>query len=276
MSLVRIAARISAVEALKGRTLVGDNVLDSEIGAIDIGADGSARTDEDRPFIAVYTDAGAASDIALRSLLVNGPTELLFESGITAAMTETDPNTDESRIIGIGIPATDKAFEFYLDMIARQIGDALTDPANEWGQIFMGLSHKLTSVKRARTSGDGNGQRLAGQQISITADLWPDPVKGKPMADTHPLALFLTKADTVPALDTEIALMRAAVAGTVTDYDIMRQRFGRTVSEGEASGAGIHPAVAPIVVAPEPEEPDEEPPEEPPPDEEPLPDEETP
>lgn len=245
MSLIRIAARIAAVEALKGRTLVGDNVLDSEIGAIDIGADGSARTDEDRPFIAVYTDAGAASDITLRSLLVNGPTELLFESGITAAMTETDPVTDESKIIGVGIPATDRAFEFYLDIIARQIGDALTDPDNEWGQIFMGLSHKLTSVKRARTSGDGSGQRLAGQQISVTADLLPDPVRGKAIADTHPLAVFFAKADTVPTLSDEVALMRAALAGTASDYDAMRDRFGRVAAEGNAGGAGLHPAMSP-------------------------------
>lgn len=245
MSLTRIAARIAAVEALKGRTLVGDNVLDSEIGAIDIGADGSARTDEDRPFIAVYTDAGASADITLRSLLVNGPTEFLFESGITAAMTETDPETDESKIIGVGIPATDRAFEFYLDMIARQIGDALTDPANEWGQIFMGLSHKLTAVKRARTSGDGSGQRLAGQQISITADLRPDPVRGTVLAETHPLAVFFAKAGTVPALNAEVALMRTVLAGAVSDYDAMRDRFGRIAAEGNAGGAGLHPAVTP-------------------------------
>lgn len=55
MSLIRIAARMAAVRALRGRTLVGDNVLDSQIGALDVGADGELRTEEDKPFISVYT-----------------------------------------------------------------------------------------------------------------------------------------------------------------------------------------------------------------------------
>lgn len=39
MSLARIALRIAAVEALKGKTLVGDNVLDSPNGALDVQAE---------------------------------------------------------------------------------------------------------------------------------------------------------------------------------------------------------------------------------------------
>ena len=56
--LGRIALRIAAVQALKGRTLVGDNVLDSRMTALDVDDDGNARTDEDRPFISLY-ESGA-------------------------------------------------------------------------------------------------------------------------------------------------------------------------------------------------------------------------
>jgi hypothetical protein len=181
MSLVRIAVRIAAVEALKGKTLAGENILDSEIGALEADADGALRTVEDRPFVTVYTDAAITkdADTSLRSMVLNGATQILFEAGITAAMTETDPDTDESKLIGIGIPATDRAFEFHLDMVARQIGDALTDPENEWAQIFSAFIQRYVLIERARTSGDDNGVRLAAQQIKLTVDLIADPVKGE-------------------------------------------------------------------------------------------------
>lgn len=121
MSLNRIAARIAAVQALRGKTLVGDNVLDSDIGALDVQADQSLRTDQEKPFISVYCDASVNKDGGgLRGLVANGQTDFLFEAGIAATMTVTDPDTDESHVVP-GIPATDAAFEFHLDMVLRQI-----------------------------------------------------------------------------------------------------------------------------------------------------------
>ena len=56
MSLTMMALRIAAVEALKaGGTMVGTNVLDSQISAIDQTVDGDLKTDQKRPFIAVYS-----------------------------------------------------------------------------------------------------------------------------------------------------------------------------------------------------------------------------
>ncbi|MBN8931466.1 MAG: 4Fe-4S binding protein, partial [Rhizobium pusense] len=51
MSLINFAARISAVEATKGNTIVGSNVLDSEIGVLDIAADGSLKSRFGRLFL---------------------------------------------------------------------------------------------------------------------------------------------------------------------------------------------------------------------------------
>ena len=82
MSLCRVALRISAVEAIKGRTLVGGNVLDTPNGALDIQADGSLRTDEEKPFIAVYTDQGKAEGVTGRSLVENGLCDVVFETGV--------------------------------------------------------------------------------------------------------------------------------------------------------------------------------------------------
>ncbi|PZP69062.1 MAG: hypothetical protein DI604_18560 [Delftia acidovorans] len=234
MSLIRIAARIAAVQALKGNTLVGDNVLDSEIGALGVSADGSLRSDEEKPFISVYTDAAKSEDNELRGFVPNGMTEFLFEAGITAAMTETDPSTDETTLIGIGIPGTDAAFEFHLDMVMRQIGDALTDPHNEWAEIFRSFHHGNMKIERARASQDGSGVRLAAQQMRVSVDLITDPPARVPLPQTHKLARFFAKAEELPELGPRLTLMKGALAGTQYSWKTSIQRYGMTYGEADS------------------------------------------
>ena len=179
MSLARIALRIAAVEAIKDQTLVGENVLDSPNGALDIQADGTLRTDEDRPFVSVYTDTGTADSITGRSLIENGSCVLVIESGISMAMTETNSETDVSEIVGVSIPPSDRAFEFYLDVVQRQVLDALSDPDNAWAEIYRSLHYSVTKVEIGGRRNTDDGQRLAGHQIRITLNLIDDPVRGE-------------------------------------------------------------------------------------------------
>jgi hypothetical protein len=271
MSLHRIAARIAAVQALKGRTLVVDNVLDSDIGALDVQADQSLRTDQEKPFISVYCDAsvnkdGPASD-QLRALVPNGITEFLFEAGITASMTVTDPDTDESFIVP-GIPATDPAFEFHLDIVMRQLSDALTDPTNQWAEVFRKFCRSFIAIERARASGDDKGVRLAAHQLKLTVDLWPDPVRGMELKPEHPLAMFFSMAETItvsnpnrtkpnpdyphdsdypriedpdapetvqdPVMAAKVAMMRAQLTGDEHDWQLALRRYGMTHGEADA------------------------------------------
>lgn len=273
MSLHRIAARIAAVQALKGRTLVGDNVLDSEIGAIDIGVDGSVSVGEDqrKPFIAVYSDASEnkdeiPSDMA-RALVPNGKTDFLFEAGVTAVMTEVDPETDESTLVGIGIPAVDSAFEFQLDVIMRQIADCLSDPTNEWAEVFRTLCGKVVAIERNRTSGE-QGTRLAAHQLKLTVDLCPDPVRGIELKPPHPLMKFFALAETItvpnpdrtmpnpdyphnsdfpriddpdapefvpdPVVAAQIDVMRAQLTGDEHEWQLALRRYGMTRGEADA------------------------------------------
>lgn len=238
MSLVRIAARIAAVQALKGRTLVGDNVLDSQIGSLDVDADGALRTDEDKPFISVYSDAAKVegADTYARSLAGNGDTEFLFEAGISAAHMELNETTGESTLIGIGIPSTDEAFEFHLDIVLRQIGDTLSDPANEWAEIFRKLTRQILRIERARMSGATNGLRLAAHQLKVTAEMIADPVRGLEMKATHPLARFFVKAaaEEDAVLDAQCALMLSQVNGVAEyDWQTALRRYGMTRTEGD-------------------------------------------
>ncbi len=257
MSLMRIAARVAAVQALKGKTLVGDNVLDSQIGALDVAADGTLRTEEERPFITVYTDAAKSEGNRLRSWFDNGATEFLFEAGVTAGHTVTDPDTGES-VIYPGIPGTDASFELLLDIVARQIGDAMTDPDNEWATIFARMNMGNTSVERARTSNDSGGVRLAAQQVKLTVNLMPDPARGAELKPDHPLAQFFAKAATLndPAVNGQVELMQLCLVGSAPDWKIDLRRYGHTniegvnlglvpVADGDIGGAVAEAQVAP-------------------------------
>lgn len=237
MSLVRVAARIAAIQALKGNTLVGGNVLDSQIGTLDVDADGNVRTDEDKPFISVYSDAAKAegADNHARAFVLNGDTEFLFEAGISAAHMELNEATGESTLVGIGIPSTDDAFEFHLDLVIRQIGDVLSDPDNEWSEIFRRMAHQIIRVERARLSGANNGVRLAAHQLKVTAEMIPDPVRGAELKPTHALTRFFALAATIDdeVVAAQVALMQAQLSGDEASWKTALRRFGLTRTEGD-------------------------------------------
>lgn len=233
--LTRIALRIATIEALKGNTFVEGNVLDSQIGAIDIGADDSIRTDQEKPFIAVYVDGSEIEDrIDLRSLHKSGMTELTIETGITAAMTETDQETGESMVVGIGIPATDPALEFYLDCVGRQITTALSDPDNAWAGIWRSLSSSILKIERKRTSDAASGTRIAAHQLVVTLDLLPDPVFNAPIASTSAWAAFFAKLEAVSHPYRETILELIGNPAGLTEANAVRRRFGLTLDEARA------------------------------------------
>lgn len=238
MSLVRIAIRRCALEALRGRTLVGTNVLDSEIGALDVNADGALRTDKDRPFITIYTDAAKSSDNDLRSFVVNGETEIIFEAGIATPHVVSDPNTDEAVLVP-GLPATDANFEINLDLTVRQIFDVLSDPLNEWAELFRSFLYSHVQITRARTSGDTDGVRLAAHQVKLLASIISDPVAGVPLKPQSPMARFLTKCEAEviprePSFSVTLDLMRAQIAGDGAARMAAMQRFGLCLAEANA------------------------------------------
>ncbi|MGS1093110.1 hypothetical protein ACVCNR_00815 [Aquamicrobium terrae] len=231
--LTRIALRIAAVEALKGATLVGNNVLDSEIGAIDIAADGSVRTDADKPFIAAYTDASKVEvDLAGRALQKSGPLDMVLEYGVTAAMTVTDEETGESTVMA-GIPATDAGLEFTLDLIGYQISAALADPDNEWADIWRSIAGNVQKIERKRTADAAGGTRVAAQQMTITVDLMADPIKGETLRSTATMTKFFARAlsSPDPVLVKKAQAMQAALAGADPDWKLDMRRYGLTDDE---------------------------------------------
>lgn len=232
--LARLAFRIAAIEALKDNTFVAGNVLDSQIDALDVSADAALRTDQDKPFVAVYVDESRIDErLELRALHRSGNTDLTIESGIATNMVETDPETGVSQIVGVGVPATDKAMEFYLDCVDRQIINALTDPNNEWAEIWRGLSSVVSKIVRKRTS-DATGTRIAAHQTVISADLLADPVFGEAVASTSIWARLFAKME--EAEHPYLAAMQALIGSPdgVLDSEAQRRRFGMTLDEARA------------------------------------------
>lgn len=190
MSLTMMALRIAAVEALKaGGTLVGTNVLDSQISAIDQTADGNLTTDQQRPFIAVYSDACKADQLSNTGLRTNGRVELTFNCGVALTMGQTNKSTGETEIIE-GFPSTDAQFEAILDVIGCQICRTLTDSENPWSQVFGNLG-TLVSKSQIRSSSTADNVRLACGQIKLTVDAYADPCRGQVFAEGSHWPAFL-------------------------------------------------------------------------------------
>lgn len=236
MSLTRIALRIAAVEALKGKTLVGNNVLDTPNGALDIQADGTLRSDKDKPFISVYTDQGKVERVTGRSLTENGMCDIIFEMGVSLAMLETDEDTGATTMVGINIPASDRNQEFFLDIVQRQICDALTDPSNEWADLYRSLHYGIAKIEFAGARNADDGQRLAGHQMRLTVELADDPIAGEPLELSTPFMKFLTALEASEAYVRQAATLRTFVSGSIDDRQRLQRRHGLTAAELDTLG----------------------------------------
>ena len=233
MTIGRIALRIITIEALRGRTSVSDNVLDSQIASLDFGANGQLKTDQEKPFISVYTETSKADDLSSgRQLWRNGLTELLLETGIAISMTEPDTETGASTIGGI--PPTDAAFELFLDTVDREISVALTDPRNVWGELWRTLVRDVARVERKRVADAETGTRMAAHQQCLICDLLPDPVYGDEIAPTSFWQKLINqmRADGHPYLGKLEELMGLHIPQL--NNEKQRRRFGITLDEARA------------------------------------------
>ena len=233
MSLTMMALRIAAVQALKaGDTLVGDNVLDSQISAIDQAADGQLRSDQQRPFIAVYTDAAKTQELGQTGLRSNGRVVITFNCGVSVTMAETDKGTGETHIVDL-FPATDSNLEAVLDALDVQITRVLTNPDNPWASVFGDFVQSYLAKEHIRSSSSADNVRLAAGQTKLTVDVFADPRYGQPLAERGPWPRFLALLAQydLPQLALFQQLMGDADAGT---YEAFEQLTGMTTSDANS------------------------------------------
>ncbi|MCR6672197.1 hypothetical protein [Devosia ginsengisoli] len=236
--LSRIALRVVVQEALRGATLAGANVLDSQFTALDLDADGALRTDQDRPFVSVYTDDGrGGAGNGFMSLFGDGTVQLVIEAGISAAMLERDSETGATVIVGLGLPDTDANMELTLDLMMRQVADRLTDPGNAWADLARELLGEVTSIERSRIGQKQNGTRVAAQELRITGGLLADPVKGADLAgSTYAKFLAALAASSDSRLQKLKIAFETALAGTAVDWELVQRELGLTDGQSIALG----------------------------------------
>ncbi|WP_298981558.1 hypothetical protein [uncultured Roseibium sp.] len=247
MSLVRIALRMMTVAALKGRTLAGENVLDSEIGVISEDNEGLRvnKHSKDR-FISVYTDDAEAKPDEMRPFHANGAINLCIEYCITDAMIDyvDDPDNPGEKIEQIidGIPHADRIHEFYLDLLGRQIRTALADGANEAAEILRHFVLKVVKITCERAGSERKGERVAAQKLTYTVEVLCDPAYVADIPDGSPLSRFFAFLAASDVDDQKLAtLMRDQIPATPDDIEAARMRTGATHDEFAKLGLGFLP-----------------------------------
>ena len=231
MSFARYALRHTAVQALMGATKFGENVFNSDFEAFDISSDGSVRTSKDRPFILIYTDDSVFSDTDRIDLWQNGVVDFVIEFGIAQAMTETDPDTAESNIIGFSIPPTDAAMEVALDVVGRQIATALQG-ASQWAELWRSMASGMAKLEHQRATLNDNGTRMAARQIRIALNVLTDPVYQAPLADGSVWKRFETAVAGTDA--EEITAMMLGTLNTELSFEDIRARYGLSNAASDA------------------------------------------
>lgn len=218
--LTRIALRICVQQALLGKTTAGNNVLDSQFAALDLGDDGALRTDQDKPFVSVFTDGAQLERVEGLGLFAGALTDLVIEAGISSAAMEQDPETGERYVVA-GIPDTDAGLELALDLMMRQVSDALAAPGVVWADLVRDLID-VKQITRSRIGSKSGGVRTAGHELRISCRLPDEPVVGATVEGT----VFGRFLDAVAASE-NAGLVRAGV--------LMRQAIGLEGSEYQAA-----------------------------------------
>jgi hypothetical protein len=273
MSIVRSCLRLATVAALRDKTWAETRVLDSDNGPLE-----AAILADPTPYIVVYTDDDNREEIEGFDLLAAKRTlVIVIEFGLASALAPSDGGP------AMRIPATHGSFELALDIIERQIINALVhDPLSVWGALWRDLAMRFdlkTSSKRGGSS--EGGSRWAARQLLLHVDPVADPPAGVPFPDDHPVPLFLVAAraagfggaadliaaeliaPTAPALPTWreaqawLGLTEPAVRGLGLGPPMIPQEAESTITGLATEGTGMtdEPAVSTVVGDHEAQEP---------------------
>lgn len=221
--LSRLALRMLAVLALRGKTWAGDEVYDSTLAPIE-----QIEPGEKRPFIVVYVDDATYDPQASDIMTAACTASLVLELGITARMQDEDGETLW------GVPLTDAGMESSLDIIERQAMLTLSQDPAPWPELYRRFVARTKKRTATRGASAEKGIRFAGRQIILDVDLFKDPAYGGPPG---PLWNDLIAAfDQDPDLASTAEIFRAAIAEDAGLHDWQRVRgyLGLTLNQARA------------------------------------------
>jgi len=177
MSLVRQLAQIAMVRAIRGHTLAGPHVLDSNIagmGTIDFAGD--------QPVIACSIEESDQNDKYDRGFFGRTSVFKLYVQVVVAtkaSYTVVSVAGEEVEEIVTEIGSTDAAREATLNILDRQWKQALVDPVNEWGDRFRQLVPLIGRVKDIRITDPEGGRKYAARVYEIDGTAIAEPNFGE-------------------------------------------------------------------------------------------------
>jgi hypothetical protein len=211
----------------RDKTWAETRVLDSDNGPLE-----AAILADPTPYIVVSTDDDNREEIEGFDLLAAKRRPRLGAGAVR-------------RGPAMRIPATDGAFELALDIIERQIINALVhDPLSVWGGLWRDLAMRFdlkTSSKRGGSS--EGGSRWAARQLLLHVDPIADPPAGVVLADDHPVPRFL-----VAARAGGFAGAADLIAATLPIVDLPTWRVAQAwlgLTEPAVRGLGLGPPMIP-------------------------------
>lgn len=177
MSLVRQLIQISMVEALRDRTLAGENVLDSNIAAI-----GTLDFVGDQPVIACSVEESDQNEKFGRGFFGRPAEVKLYVQTAVAVkgsylVVTGEGEQREEELVEIG--STDAAREASLNILDRQWKSALIDPANSWGDRFLQLVPQIGRIMDTRITDPEGGRKYAARVYEISGTAIADPEFGQ-------------------------------------------------------------------------------------------------
>lgn len=223
MSVVRLATRLVVVLALRGRTLAGPAVADSEITPFDEKAAEAVS-----PFVSVYTDDQARNARDIDPARPADRLTITIEIGLNAQV------KDETGEEIAGLPMTDAGMELILDAIERQILMVLADDENPWSAIWKRLFRGDPEIKSTRGASAADGVRFAGRQLKINVEPLKEPPSGAPA--TGVWVDLLAAVDAVEGREQTARMLRELIEAPPPsdDWFALRRDLMMSAAEGTA------------------------------------------
>lgn len=190
MSVVRQLVCVAAVEALRGRTLAGDDVYDSKIDTLP-----DLLRNSNRPALIVSVEESAQGDGGQweGGLLGRATVLTMLVQAVVVAVTEIE--TEDGLSLIPGIAETDAAYEATLNLLDRQWRAALHDHADDWSRVFRGLVTGIGKISDTRAVDPQAGRKYACRFTQVSLAVVDEPLPGDPAPACIEAGLAAMEAD---------------------------------------------------------------------------------
>lgn len=187
MSIVRQLIAVSAVQAMRGATIAGDNVCDSAVTAID-----GMMEKRDKPVLLVSVEQVDQEKKDEPGLFARSSVAKIFVQAAVWSQVSIEDGENAGEFIAIG--ETDAAREATLNILDRQWRSALSDPRNPWADLFRRMVPFIVSVRDQRMVDPESKARLAARFTEITVHAIEEPAFGAGIPEDIEAGLAMLEA----------------------------------------------------------------------------------